>query len=269
MSRAALGLGLGLLGGVPARAAGPEVWFAQQDARLAESADRDVAAAIAIYETLLAHLPAGDPFASELLLDLARARFDEGDLEGCRSALGLAVADPQTLARARSWRTQLDAWQQRVQRLPLSWQPGSGPAPLVLGWSASPDASLLLTDHALTWRTVVRESRDDYLILALGEGNEGPHTIGIRLEAEDMTAHLRLIAEDAAGRRWATPVIRVEPGLEAELLVSLSELLPTHPALPQELAPDQVKVLLLQDVTAFHSLGRGPNDLRILALDLR
>jgi len=265
-------LGLALLqalGGGAARAAGPEVWFALHDARLAESADRDLTAAVGIYETLLTHLSPGDSFQGELLLNLARARFDAGDLEGSRAALVQASGDLIVLGRARAWRAQLDAWQRRVVGLPLVWSPEMGAGPLVLGWSASVDASLEVDQDALVWRTIVRDNRDDTLLWALSDEIQPLRSVGLQVESEDAVAHLRLIVEDSGGRRWATPIIPVQPGLQAELLISPAELLPTHSGGPNELQADQVRVIMLQDVTAFHSTTRGPNHLRISSLELR
>lgn len=261
-------LALGLAGS-SARAAGPEVWFALHDARLAESADRDLTAAVGIYETLLTHLPPGDPLQGELLLNLARARFDEGDLDGSRAALVQASGDMVVVGRSRAWRAQLDAWQRRVESLPLVWRPEMGTDPVVLGWSASVDATLVVDGDALLWRTVVREKRDDTLLLALADELQALRSIGMRVESEDTTAHLRLIVEDSGGRRWATPIIPLSPGSEVDLLISPAELLPTHSGGPDQVQADQIRVIMLQDVTAFHSPARGANHLRISSFELR
>lgn len=266
----AAGLAVGLLMGVgAASAAGPEVWFALQDARLAESADRDLTAAVGIYETVLAHLPEGDPLQGELLLNLARARFDEGDIEGSREALMQASGDLGVLGRVRAWKAQLDAWQRRVEALPLVWDPSLGTGPLVLGWGSSADAGLVVEGTTLVWHTVVRDNRDDTLLLALGDQVGPVESVSMRVESLDQTAHLRLIAEDVGGRRWATPVLVVTPGLEAEIFLTPAELLPTHSSGPEVLMPEELRVLMLQDVTAFHSSARGPNHLRLVAFELR
>lgn len=268
--RPAVLLGLGLLGlPLAARGAGPEVWSALHDARLAESADRDPAAAIAIYETVLHHLPADDLLRGELLLQLARARFDEGDLEGSRAALIEASQDPQVGARARAWRVQVDAWERRVPRLPLVESFTRDVGPLVLGWSAAAYASLRAGGEGLAWTTVVRDNRDDYLLLALDEAAAPLRAVRVRVSSADLVAHLRLIVEDDGGLRWTTPVVAVEPGPPEELLVEVEDLLPAHTIGPERVDPARIRVVMLQDVTAFHSAARGPNRLVVSQLELR
>lgn len=272
MSRAWRGAALAALlalGAGRARAAGPEVWAALQDARLAEAADRDASAAIAIYETVLHHLPAEDPLRGELLLHLARARFDEGDHAGARAALVEASSDPQVGARARSWRVQVDAWERRVQRLPLEEDFEVGSGPLVLGWSAAADAALQGGPEGLTWTTVVREGRDDYVLAVVDEAAGPVRTLGLRLRALDLACHLRLIVEDDAGRRYTAPIVPLGPGEALELDVPITDLLPVQAGGPQVLDPGRVRVVMLQDVTAFHSAERGRARIQIQALALR
>lgn len=269
LRRAGLVVGLAVAAPGGAGAAGPEVWAALQDARLAEAADRDAGAAIAIYETVLHHLPAEDPLRGELLLQLAQARFDEGDLPGARAALVEASADPQVGSRARAWRVQVDAWERRVQRLPLEESFPTGSGPLVLGWSAAADASLQGGAQGLIWTTVVREGRDDY-VLAVVDEQAGPvRALALRLRALDMACHLRLIVEDDAGRRYTAPIVPLGPGQSLELDLPVGDLLPVQATGPQVLEAGRVRVVMLQDVTAFHSSERGRARVQIESLALR
>lgn len=265
-----LGLTLGqALWGAPGLAAGPEVWAALQDARLAEAADRDPGAAIAIYETVLNHLPAEDPLRGELLLQLARARFDEGDIPGARAALVEISGDPQVGARARAWRVQVDAWERRALRLPLQVSLTTGAGPLVLGWSASADASLQAGPDGLTWTTVVRDGRDDYVLAVLDEGAGPLRSLSLRLRALDLPAHLRVIVEDDAGRRYTAPILALGPGQAADLDLAVADLLPVQSNGPQVLDPGRVRVVMLQDVTAFHAPERGSSRILLESLELR
>ncbi|MCB9780820.1 MAG: hypothetical protein H6742_19785 [Alphaproteobacteria bacterium] len=258
--------GAALLLAGPAWAGGPEVWAALHDARLTESADRDPANAVAIYETLLHHLPTDDELEAELLLQLARARFDDGSLDGAREALEKAGSDPGVGARARAWRVQLDAWEQRVQATPAE----DARAALVLGWSAAPDAALTADDDGLTWVTDVRDGRDDFLLAAIDAAAAPFDRLVLHLRADDFPAHLRVIAEDAHGQRWATPVTLVRPGAETKLELELADLLPAAAlARDDRVDPADVRLLMLQDVTAFHGSDRGENRVRIDVLSLR
>lgn len=269
MSAAGLLLLAAGLGAGDAAAAGPEVWAALHDARLAESADRDAAAAVAVYETLLHHLPAGDTLEAELLLQLARARFDDGDVEAAREALARAGDDPALGARVRAWRVQLDAWERRVISVgPLSLDPEE--SPLVLGSGAAADAGLTSLDGALAWDTNVRDGRDDYVLAAIDPTAAPVEGLRLVIGAESFPAHLRVIVEDRHGQRWATPVSVVRPGSAATMDLDMAELLPAAALAGEgEVDPAEVRVVLLQDVTAFHSGERGRNRLRIEAFVLR
>lgn len=253
----------------PARAGGPEIWAALNDARLAEAEDRDPGAAIAIYETVLHHLPDDDPLYGELLLQLARARFDQDDLVGARKALTDASEDPQVGARARAWLVQLGAYSARVQGLPLETSFEAGSTPFVLGWSAAPEASLQTGDRGLVWTNLVRDGRDDYLLAAIDEEAGPVRGVRLAVEATELTAHMRLILEDDGGRRWTAPVVQVPPGRITELSLATSELLPAQGSGLDLADPSRIRVIMLQDVTAFHSTERGLDHLVLHRLELR
>jgi len=252
-----------------ARAAGPEVWAALQDARLAESADRDPGAAIAIYETVLHHLDDGDSLRGELLIQLARARFDDGDIEGARAALVEASTEPVVSARARAWRVQVDAYQRRVQHVPMSENFHSGTGPFVLGWSAAPQAAIGGGDLGLVWHTVVRDGRDDYVLAAVDAQAGSIHRLGLGLQADDIDAQVRVIVEDDGGRRWTAPVIDLAVGQPVNVDLAVADLLPAQPGSPSAVDPAGIRVVMLQDVTAFHSAARGQNQIRVQHFSLR
>ncbi len=249
--------------------AGPEVWAAMYDARLSESADRDAAAALAIDETLLDHLVDGDPTEGELQVDLARVRFDEGDLDGARVVLMQAASDPRVSVRARSWLVQLDAWSRRVRELPLRSRFSSGAGPWVLGWSADRAATLDGGEDGLIWHTRVRDGRDDYLLASV-DAEQALARIRLSAHASEFPAHLRLIVEDRQGRRWISPVTAVYPGPDTAVDVRVVDLLPAG-STPVDARPDpaSVTVLMIQDVTAFHAGDRGFNDIVLRELELR
>ncbi len=259
----------GLLLPAAATAAGPEVWGAMHDARLSESADRDAAAALAIFETLIDHLSEDDPLRGEMLVDLARARFDEGDLEGARRALVLATGDPRVSLRARSWRVQLEAWDRRVRSLPTNPDFSTTTGPWVLGWSAAAEAGLSPSPGGLAWRTFVRDGRDDYLLAAIDVDKPLTEVV-MDVRADAFPAHLRLIVEDRSGQRWTAPVATVPPGTSLGLAFAVRDLLPAGlTASDRRIDPNSVAVVMLQDVTAFHSGDRGANVVTLETLQLR
>ncbi|RME24617.1 MAG: tetratricopeptide repeat protein [Deltaproteobacteria bacterium] len=249
--------------------AGPEVWSAMYDARLAESVDRDAAAAQVIYETLLDHLAADDPAEGALQLDLARVRFDEGDVDGARVVLMQAANDPRVSVSARSWLVQLDAWERRVREIPLRSNFSSGAGPWVLGWSADRAATLDGGESGLVWHTRVRDGRDDYLLASI-DADRPLNRIRLTARASSFPAHLRIIVEDRQGRRWISPVTKVPPDPPTVIDVRVQDLLPASGE-PSAGRPDPaaVSVMMIQDVTAFHAGDRGFNDIIVRELELR
>lgn len=258
-----------LLAVLPARAGGPEVWNAMYDARLLESVDRDPGAAQDSYETLLQHLAVDDELRGQLLVDLARARFDLGEVEGARAALVEAAADPRVGARARAWLVQLAAWEQRVQDVPVVLGFEDGAAPFVLGWSAAAEASLVGGPEGLAWTTIVRDGRDDYVLAAIEP--PGPLVeVRLRLRADTFPMHLRVLLEDASGARWTAPVAELPVDVPQELALVVADLLPAGMLTGTDRPdPERIRVIMLQDVTAFHSGDRGAARVVVEELSIR
>ena len=199
----------------------------------------------------------------------ARARFDEGELTGARTALVEASQDPQVSARARAWRVQVDAFERRIQALPLSSTFDSGTGPFVLGWSAAAAASLTGGAQGLTWTTVVRDNRDDYVLAALDAKAAPLRALALTIESAEFDAHLRIIVEDDGGRRWTAPVLALPAGQPTDLELAVPDLLPAQAGGPLVADPASVRVVMLQDVTAFHSGQRGTNRLLVSNFELR
>ena len=85
-----------------------------------------------------------------------------------------------------------------------------------------------------------------------------------------MTSHLRILIEDADGRRWTAPVQVVKPGSWNELVFPLDEFVRADaPAAKGSPDSRKLKWFIFRDVTAFHSAARGENTLMLDDLAVR
>jgi hypothetical protein len=272
--RPALALLLGGLWG-RAQAAGPEVWASLYDARLTEALDRDPTAAVAVYEAVLTHLPEGDALRAEALLWLGSARYEAGDVAGTRDALARAAEDPEQRLSARMLRAYVDAEQRHVVSLPLLTDFDVDVSPFARGWLRGSPEDLALMNvgedgASLAWTTEVRDAESDFLFARLTASTGAMVEARMRLRAREFPMHLRVLLEDESGERWTAPVMVIGTTDWAEVAVGIEDFAPaTAPAADRRADPSAVRVLVIQDVTAYHSETRGPNALYVDELQLR
>ncbi len=271
-------LGLGFLGlGSAARADGPEVWAALYSGRLSESADRDPAASIAIYETLIEHTSEDDPIRGELFYWLGRARYGAGEIELAREALRHAARDPRSHVVARELQGRIEMEAGRVTSLPYREDFHGGRGSWVRGWPRGFDEDLGTEpspgdggDPCLTWLTEVAEGESDTILLPVTSGGRGLQRLRLELRSERFEARLRVMLEDSRGELWSAPVLEV--GTEAWLTVDLPLTAFAPASAPAERRHPEggtIRSLQVRDVTAFHTTSRGENRLYLDDVELR
>jgi hypothetical protein len=256
--------------------AGPEVWASMHDARLTEALDRDPAAALAVYEAVLTHLPEADALRANALLWLGSARYDAGDVVGAREALAGAAEDATQRLSARMMRAYVDAEQRQVVELPLATGFDGDVAPFARGWlRGSPDDLAIADlgrddDASLIWTTEVRDGESDFIFARLTASTGTMVEARLRLRAREFPMHLRVLLEDESGERWTAPVMIVGTTDWSEVAVRIGDFAPASaPAADRRADPSAVRVMVVQDVTSYHSETRGYNALYIDELRLR
>ena len=259
-----------------ASAAGPEVWASMHDARLTEALDRDPAAAVAVYEAVLTHLPEGDALRANALLWLGSARYDAGDVAGARDALAKAADDATQRLSARMLRAYVDAEQRQVVKLPLNTGFDGDVAPFARGWLRGSPDDLAVTDvggdddASLIWNTEVRDGESDFIFARLTTSTGAMVEARLRLRAREFPMHLRVLLEDDTGERWTAPVMIVGTTEWSDVAVRIGDFAPASaPAANRRADPSAVRVMVVQDVTSYHSETRGFNALYVDELTLR
>ncbi len=260
----------------PAEASGPEVWGALYDARLASSADRDPAAAVAIYETVLEFLAADDPIRGEMSYWLARELVLEGKTEAALELLIEAARFPEVHDRARTLRGELLAQRNRVSSLPFSATFEEGRGPLLRGWPGGDESDLQLVeepdpgDSALAWSVLVSPGRDDFLAVALEPGEAVPEALSFALYSETQSTFLRVVFLDEEGARWTSRVLPVPADEWVGVQLVVSELIRADAPFSEETVdPTALMRLEIRDVTAFHSDVRGAHRIILDDIELR
>lgn len=262
----------------PAWGSGPEVWAALYNGRLMASADRDQAAAIAVYETLLADLSDGDPLRAELSLWLGLAQLDDGRQDAAVESLRDAVrlGGPDVRLQARRVLAELLLRERAIVSLPFTTTFADGVGPVVRGWTHDlPDALALAPGDpadgtVLAWAVDVQAGEDDFVRLEL-RPDAGPVTrLRLRLRSTAFEAQVRVMVEDAQGERWTAPVQAVPAGTWVGIDRGLLDFAPADaPAALRRPEAGQVRAIEIRDVTGYHSIDRGENVLWIDDLDLR
>lgn len=271
---------LGLLAALaaPALASGPEVWAALYNGRLMASADRDQAAAIAVYETLLADLPDGDPLRAELSYWLGMAQLDAGRVDSAVQSLRDAARAGGVDVRVQARRTLADLQlrQQAIASLPFSTTFSAGVGPVVRGWNRGlPDALTVepgdpADGKVLAWAVEVQAGDDDFVRVELQPETGPVARVRLRLRSTAFEAQVRVMVEDAQGERWTAPVQAVPAGTWVGIDRSLMDFAPADaPAALRRPEPAQVRAIEIRDVTGFHSTDRGENVLWVDDLDIR
>lgn len=251
-------------------------WQGLHEGMLIEAADGDTVRSIAWYEGLIAGLEDDDPTIGELHYWLAHARYAQGDAEGARKALRVAMEDPTIADPARALLGQIDAQELRVHKLPVFYEFSTGTGHWLHAWeygdkgritNAIPPTSA--EDHALAWTTEVAERERDAIRLFfepeiwIDDRRGGPSSLSFRVLSEAFEARLAFYAEDDQGRRYAADGLVVAGTVDwTSVRVLMSDLVPIGSTIPQDrLDSRKVRSFTLLDVTSSETPSRGPNTL--------
>ncbi|MCP4807251.1 MAG: tetratricopeptide repeat protein [Proteobacteria bacterium] len=248
-------------------------WQGLYEGMLIESAEGDLDGAIGWYEGLITGIPDDDPSLGELNFWLGRARYAEGDAEGARKALRIAMDAPDVEDRARALLAQIDSEELRVRRLPMTYKFSSGTGHWLHSWKHGDKGYLASEvppsseDPALAWHTNVVDRETDAIGLWFDDRAPRPDAIEMDLRSGDFAATLRLIVEDDAGQRWEYAEIRTSTSAWVRVEAPLSEFIPLDAGSGSH--PRSVRALSLWDVTAYTRPDRGENVIYMDNLQIR
>ena len=258
----------------PVVAGGAEDWSSQYDARLSQALGSEPSEAIAVYEALLAQLPQENPQRGDVLYWLGRARWSAGDLAGAKQSLESARGYRSSRPRARILLGRLSAEEKAVRRLPYREEFRLDAGPWVRGWERGRDDDLSVYDgpggRVARWLTEVQEGEDDFLIFGLNTDGAKIGEFSMRVWADALTTHIRILIEDDEGRRWTAPVEVIKVGKWNDVSILLKDFVRADaPAARGKPDSRRLRWFIFRDVTAFHSAARGENTVFIDDLSVR
>ena len=258
----------------PALAGSPEEWSSTYDARLSQALGADPSEAIAVYEALVAQIPANQDQRGEVLYWLGRARWSAGDLAGARRSLESARGYRTSRSRARSLIGRMDLNQRAISKLPFQQDFRLSTDPWVRGWDRGQDSDLSVVDgetgRVARWKTELVAGLEDFLSMQLDTDGGPVSQVSMDLSTEILPAKLRVVIEDRSGRRWVSPLKTVGAGNWVTLMLPLSIF-----ALEEDsegsgtLNGANLEALFLVDQTALHTGQKGKNVILIDNLIIR
>jgi hypothetical protein len=248
----------------------PEEWSSTYDARLSQALGAEPSEAIAVYETLVAQIPAEQEQRGEVLYWLGRARWSAGDLLGAKRSLESARSYRSSRARARSLLGRISVGEQAIRRLPYTQDHRLTPDPWVRGWERGQDADLVVEDgpdgRALMWSTKLEDGKTDFLVFGFDTDGVRVSSIEVSIRSEAAPAKIRVVLEDDQGRLWVSPRKTVRMARWTALNLPIGDFISEE----TRGQPDgrRLKSITLQDLTALHTNARGDNimwldDLRV------
>lgn len=212
---------------MPAQAGSPEEWSSTYDARLSQALGADPSEAIAVFEALLAQMPATHGQRGEVLYWLGRVRWSAGDLAGAKRSLESARGYRASRAGARSLLGRMELNERAVLALPFMQDFRFSTAPWVRGWERGQDADLSVVDgeggRFVRWDTEVVPGVEDFIVLQMDTDGARVSTVSMDLRTETLPAKVRLVLEDRAGQRWMSPLNTVGSGQWVTVQVALNE----------------------------------------------
>lgn len=258
----------------PALAGSPEEWSSTYDARLSQALGADPSEAIAVYEALVAQIPATHGQRGEVLYWLGRARWSAGDLSGAKRSLESARGYRASRMRARSLLGRMDLKERAVQKLPFQQDFRLTTDPWVRGWERGQDSDLSVVDgdagRVLQWNTMVVPGTEDFLSMQLDTDGARVSVVSMDLRTETLPAKVRVVLKDGAGRRWLSPLKTVGSGQWVTLELPMSSF-SGEPASASLGAPSGASLvsLVLLDQTAVHTAQEGKNTIFLDNLIIR
>lgn len=232
---------------------------------LAEAEDGDIQGAVAWYEGLINGLPPNDPSQGELNYWLGRARYAQGDAEGARKALRIALQYPTVETQARALIGQIDSEELQIHRLPLTMDFDTGSGHFLHSWRHGDKGSVARglppgeQDPALAWTTQVEEREDDAVVVWFAPDAPALTQVSFRIRSQEFPAAMVLLLEDTKGRRFAYPALLITSTTEwvsVDLLAQ--DFVPVDAGL-EPLDTGDIRSLSFWDRTAFEASSRGQN----------
>ena len=248
----------------------PEEWSSTYDARLSQALGAEPSEAIAVYEALVAQIPAEEEQRGEVLYWLGLARWSAGDLAGAKRSLASALPYRSSRARARGMLGRLALREQAIQSLPYAQDFRLNTAPWVRGWERGKESDLRVTDgpdgRVLQWDTELMDGQTDFIAFGLDTDGERVTVVSFRVRSESVPAKVRAVLEDDAGRVWLSEKLTVRMGRWTELRLPVKSFQSADSA---SIDPRSIVSLTLQDLTALHTDARGENILWLDDLSVR
>ena len=204
----------------------------------------------------------------DLLYWLGRARLASGDAAGAMETLGAAKKVWSSRARSRALLGRLTAQKQAVRRLPHTQDFATSTAPWVRGWTRGRDEDLTLDKTAdggrAQWHIEVRDEQTDFLSIAMDTDGAAATQLSMRLQATSFAAVVEFHLEDASGRLWAAPTLRIPAGSWTDVSLPLNQFVDQYAGvLGGVIDGQQLRWITLREVTAMHVEDRGKNTLLI------
>ena len=142
------------------------------------------------------------------------------------------------------------------------------------GWERGRDDDLSVHDgpggRVARWVTEVQEGEDDFLIFGLNTDGAKIGEFSMRVWADALTTHVRILIEDDEGRRWTAPVEVIKVGKWNDVSILLKDFVRADaPAARGKPDSRRLRWFIFRDVTAFHSAARGENTVFIDDLSVR
>ena len=249
----------------------PEEWSSTYDARLSQALGAEPSEAIAVYEALVAQIPAKQEQRGEVLYWLGRARWSAGDLSGATKSLESSLAYRSSRSRARSLLGRIALRDQAVETVPYAQDHRLNAEPWVRGWERGRDSDLSVEDgpdgRALQWKTKLEDGKTDFIAFAFNTDGAKVSNVSLNIRSEAVPAKVRVVLEDESGRLWLSPKKTVRMGRWTEISLPLT--LFTAEGTTARLDGRALKSLTLQDLTALHTNSRGLNTMWMDDLSVR
>ncbi len=249
----------------------PEEWSSTYDARLSQALGAEPSEAIAVYEALVAQIPAKQEQRGEVLYWLGRARWSAGDLAGARKSLESSLAYRSSRARARTLLGRIALRDRSIENVPYAQDHRLNAEPWVRGWERGRDTDLSAGDgpdgRALQWNTKLEDGKTDFIAFGFNTDGARVSTLSLSIRSEAVPAKVRVVLEDESGGLWLSPKKTVRMGRWTEISLPLSAF--TAEDTTRRIDGRRLKSLTLQDLTALHTNSRGLNTMWLDDLSVR
>ncbi len=261
--------------------AGPAEWCEFYDALLLDVADARTLSVAENLESLLSRLDESDPLRGEVAYWLAHSLLALGKPESARKSLAEAEEYDKTMAPALAFESQMDAIQRRVDHLPVHASFDSSYGPMVHSWTHATRGELDLgkpkldgkgpgePGGALKWTSRVRDMEEDQIFASFAPQASPVQGIRFAVRAWGFPAFLRLVATDESDHAYVSDTIQVPTNQWTHVDLRIASFSTNEPSYRlRNPNPRNVRVIYIQDVTAYLSADRGSHVMWIDDLEI-